>query len=250
MNLLELAININEAFDKSKELYKTGINELQQALLCDKQAGDLLIQVKAELPYGQFTTWVEENCRFTMRHAQFLMKISREWHRIIKQWDELRNETRFASDSPLPSLRVAIALAAAEPKSEAPPPSPVERYKVALPSHPCYGETVEVKEELSKGDVILCKTSKGEIPFLKKELVAESQPLEPINAEIIDVEVTDISEQLKEAIALIIEYLPEDKLKTVLAASLSIGKDHLPSDAQSTAAKLIGGQEIPVLSQG
>lgn len=247
MNLSELAININQAFDKSKEFYKAGINDLQQALLCDKQAGDLLIQVKAELPYGQFTSWVEENCRFTMRHAQFLMKISREWHRIIKQWDELRSETRFVSDSPLPSLRVAIALAAAEPKPEPPPSPPVSKYKVGLTSHPCYGETVEVKEELSKGDVILCKTSKGEIPFLKKELVPESQALQPVDAEIIDVEVEDISEQLKEAIALVIEYLPENELKAVLAASLSIGKDHLPIDAQGMAAKLIGGQEIPVL---
>ncbi|QLE42238.1 DUF3102 domain-containing protein [Nostoc sp. C052] len=250
MNLSELAININQAFDKSKEFYKAGINELQQALLCDKQAGDLLIQVKAELPYGQFTSWVEENCRFTMRHAQFLMKISREWHRIIKQWDELRNETRFASDSPLPSLRVAIALAAAEPKPESPPSLPVTKYKVALKDHACYGETVEVKEELSKGDVILCRTSKGEIPFLKKELVPESQSLQPVDAEIIDVEVEDISEQLKEAIALVIEYLSENELKAVLAASLSIGKEHLPSDAAGLAAKLIGGQDLAILSQG
>ncbi|MEH2033351.1 MAG: DUF3102 domain-containing protein [Nostoc sp.] len=247
--LSELANNINQAFNQSKEFYKAGINNLQQALLCDKQAGDLLIQVKAELPYGQFTSWVEENCRFTMRHAQFLMKISREWHRIIKQWDELRNETRFASSSPLPSLRVAIALAATEPKPETPPSPPATKYKVSLSSHPCYGETVEVKEELSKGDVILCKTSFGEIPFLKKELVPESQSLVSVDAEIIDVEVTDISEQLKEAIALVIEYLPEAELKAVLAASLSIGKDHLPSDAQGIAAKLIGGQEIAVLSQ-
>ncbi|HYX18630.1 MAG TPA: hypothetical protein VE944_30545, partial [Nostoc sp.] len=98
------------------------------------------------------------------------------------------------------------------------------------------------------GDVIVCKTSKGEIPFLKKELVAESAPLESVDAEIIDVEVEDISEQLKEAIAIVIEYLPEAELKAVLAASLGIGALHLPGDTQHMAAKLIGGQEMPALS--
>lgn len=244
MNLLELANNINQAFDKSKEFYKAGINELQQALLCDKQAGDLLIQVKSELPYGSFTSWVEENCTFTMRHAQFLMKISREWHRIIKQWDELRNETRFVSDSPLPSLRVAIALATAEPKPETPPPEPAQKYKVALKNHPCYGETVEIKQELNHGDILLCKTSEGDFAFVKKELVPESQSLEAVDAEIIDVEVTDSSEQLKEAIATILEYLPELQLKQILIQALSIGNDYLPSDAQDMAAKLIATKEV------
>jgi hypothetical protein len=178
------------------------------------------------------------------------MQIAKNWEKIVRTWEDAKSATRGAIESPLPSLRVAIALAAAEPKPEAPSPEPATKYKVALPSHPCYGETVEVKEELSKGDVILCKTSKGEIPFLRKELVDESQALKLVDAEIIDVEVTDISERLKEAIALIIEYLPEVELKAVLAASLSIGKDHLPSDAQGMAAKLIGGQELAILSQG
>lgn len=258
MNLTELAININEAFERSRQLYEAGVDTLTQAITSDKEAGEWLLKAKAFVPHGEFTQWVESNCKFKIRHAQKLMQIAKNWEKIVRTWEDAKSATRGAFESPLPSLRVAIALASAEPKpcfgsaqhEEAPPPEPTPKYKVALKSHPCYGETVEVKEELSKGDVILCKTSKGEIPFLKKELVSVSQSLEPINAEIIDVEVTDISEQLKEAIALLIEYLPENELKAVLAASLSIGKDHLPSDALTLAAKLICPKETAALNQG
>lgn len=255
-NLLELANNINQAYQRSIELYEAGIETIAQALLSDKEAGVMLIEVKKTLPHGDFLRWIQDNCKFSDRHARNLMNIAKNWEKIVQAIDP-KSETRCQFQSPILSLRAALSIAAAEPKAEVPfgyaqgePPEPVTKYKVSLPSHPCYGETVEVKEQLSNGDVMLCKTSKGEIPFLKKELISESAPLETINAEIIDVEITDISEQLKGAIALVIEYLPENELKAVLAASLRIGKDHLPSDAQGMAARLIGGQEVAILSQG
>lgn len=247
-NLLDLANNINQAYERSQKLYEAGIETITQALLSDKEAGEMLLQVKDLLPHGSFLQWIQDNCPFKERHARNLMAIAKNWSKIIEAIDP-KSATCCRFDSPILSLRAALSIAAAESKPETPPPEPSQKYKVALPSHPCYGETVEAKEELHKGDIILCKTSKGEIPFLKKELADASHSLDPI-AEIIDVEVTNISEQLKEAIALVIEYLPEAELKAVLAASLNIGKDHLPSDAQSMAAKLIDAHGIGVLSQG
>ncbi|WP_445634537.1 DUF3102 domain-containing protein [Nostoc sp. DSM 114161] len=243
MNLPELAISINEAFKQSKNFYEAGVEALTKAIAADKEAGEMLLKVKSFLPYGEFGIWVTSNCNFTHRHANRLMLIAKNWERITSTLD-----TRVESESPLLSLRSALALAAAEPKPEAPPQEPTTKYKVALKDHACYGEVVEVKEELSKGDVILCMTSKGEIPFLKKELVGLSQSLESVDAEVIDVEIEDVSEQLKEAIAVVIEYLPEDKLKAVLAQAVSIGKDYLPIDAQSIVSKLISIQEIPALN--
>jgi hypothetical protein len=241
MNLSELANNINEAFKQSRQFYEAGIEAFKLAIAADKLAGEMLLEVKTSLPYGHFGEWVNKNCNFTHRHANRLMLIAKNWEKIITSLD-----TRVETESLLPSLRVAIALAAAEPKPEPPPQEPVTKYKVALPGHECYGEVVEVKENLQHGDVLLCKTSKGEYPFLKKELVAEAELLTPIDAEIIDIEVTDISEQLKEAIAIVIEYLPEAELKAVLAASLGIGALHLPGETQHMAAKLIGDGVSPV----
>jgi hypothetical protein len=237
--LSELAIDINEAFSQSKQFYQTGIDALTAAIASDKKAGEMLLKVKNFLPYGEFGEWVTTNCHFTHRHANRLMLIAKNWEKITATLD-----TRVEIESPLLSLRSALSLAAAEPKPDTPPSEPATKYKVALKTHPCYGETVEVKQELNHGDILLCKTSNGEFAFVKKELVPESQSLEPVDAEIIDVEVENISEQLKEAIALIIEYLPEAELKKVLAASFSIGKEHLPPDALMLAAKLVGGQEM------
>ncbi|MBW4677147.1 MAG: DUF3102 domain-containing protein [Desmonostoc geniculatum HA4340-LM1] len=247
-NLLELANNINEAFERSKQFYESGIEALSQAVTSDKEVGELLLKAKVIVPHGEFMQWVEANCKFKMRHAQKLMQVANNWEKIVRSWEDAKCATRGAFDSPLPSLRVAIALVSTEPKPEAPPPEPTTKYKVGLPSHPCYGEVVEVKGELHKGDVIVCKTSQGEIPFLKKELIPASQSLEKVDTEIIDVEIENISEQLKEAIAIVIEYLPESELKAVLAAAVSIGKDFLPVDAQGMVSKLIGSQETPALN--
>jgi hypothetical protein len=243
MNLPELAININKTFERSKQLYSDGIDCLKLALLNDKEIGESLIKVKAQLSYGQFTSWIEENCNFSRSHAYRLITIASKWDKIIAACPTCETSLEMV----LPSLRSALALATAEPKPEAPPSEPATKYKVALKNHPCYGETVEVKQEMNHGDILLCKTSNGEFAFVKKELVPESQSLEAVDAEIIDVEVADISEQLKEAIALLIEYLPEAELKAVLAASLNIGKEYLPIDAQTQVARLLEGQEKPFL---
>ena len=202
-----------------------------------------MVQVKQNLPHGAFLPWIEANCKFSLSHAYRLINIAKNWQKIIQSWEE-KLLTREKFEAPILSLRTAIALSTVEPKPEAPPPEPAPKYKVALKNHPCYGETVVVKQELNHGDILLCKTSGGDFAFVKKELVPESHPLETVDAEIIDVEVTDSSEQLKEAIATILEYLPELQLKQILVQALSVGKDYLPSDAQGMAAKLIVTEEV------
>ncbi|MBD2437356.1 DUF3102 domain-containing protein [Nostoc sp. FACHB-110] len=237
-NLTILATNINEAVERSRSLYKDGIETLGQALTSDKEAGLLLIEVKGSLPHGEFTKWIEVNCKFSPRHAQFLMKIAKEWDRIISSWEKMKNETRFVFDSPLPSLRQAIFLASAEPKEETIPNQVTStKYKVALLNHECYGEVVEVAKTVSNGDVLVCKTSKGEFPFLKGELVGENEPIKAVEAEIIDVEIEDKSEELREAIATLIEYFPEAQLKSLLIQAVALGKDFLPDDVKAMAGK-------------
>ncbi|WP_414755557.1 DUF3102 domain-containing protein [Anabaena sp. CCY 9910] len=242
MNLIETASNINDLIQKSHQLYREGISAIEGAIATDKEAGLLLIKVKESLPHGEFTKWVETNCKFTVRHAQFLMKIAKEWDRIIAAWEKMKNETRFVFDSPLPSLRMALALAATEPKQEAPPPPPITTYKIANPQHPQYGEQVEEVKQINNGDIIVCKTPTGEFPFLKHELAAAVEPLKVVETEVIDVEIEDNSEKLREAIALIIEYLPETQLQNLLAQAVTIGREFLPDEA-----KQLIGQEMLIL---
>lgn len=241
MNLLEIADKVNQAFELSNQLYESGIVSIQQALTSDRNAGELLIEAKKLLPHGEFTNWVEINCKFGIRHAQKLMQIFKNWEKIITSWENAKHATRGAFESPLPSLRQAIALSTAEPKPEPTPPESPTKYKVTQPQSPYYGEEVEVVKELHHGDVVVCRTSTGEeFPFIKKELASPGSPIQ--EPEIIDVEVSDTSEKLKEAIALLLEYLPELQLKTLLAQALLVGKEYLPDEAQGMVAGLIGNE--------
>ncbi|MFN6572386.1 DUF3102 domain-containing protein [Dendronalium sp. ChiSLP03b] len=247
MNLSEIAININDTFDRSKEFYETGINAIKQALVLDKECGDLLIQAKQNLPHGAFIPWIEANCKFSRSHAHRLMSIAKNWQKIMQSWED-KCLTRGTFEAPILSLRTALAIVSAEPKQEASSSEPLKTYKVAQPKHSCYGEVVEVVKELNHGDILVCKTSKGEFPFLKNELVAENQPLKVEVAEIIDVEVEDNSDKLREAIAIMIEFLPELQLRAILSQVLFTSRDYLPSDIQSMATKLIS-QEVAVLTE-
>ncbi|MFB2769805.1 DUF3102 domain-containing protein [Pelatocladus sp. BLCC-F211] len=255
VKLDDLAIQINAAVEHSKALYDKGVACIKEALTSDKEAGELLMQVKNSLPHGHFIPWIECNCRFSDRHARNLMNIAKNWQKILQGWEKMQSEseTRFRFESPLPSLRTALAIAAAAPKEKwEEPPDATQRYKIASVGHDCYGEVVEVVEELHQGDVIVCKTSKGDFPFLKRELVNENQPLETVVAEIVEETASDIedkSENFREAIALVIEYLPELVLKAVLAQALFIGRDYLPDNIKNQAGKLMtGGQEMGILN--
>jgi hypothetical protein len=58
-----LAIRINAA-------HKQAIDHADKAIHFAKQAGDLLLLVKADLPHGDFLPWVEANCTVSLRQAQ------------------------------------------------------------------------------------------------------------------------------------------------------------------------------------
>jgi ParB/Sulfiredoxin domain/Protein of unknown function (DUF3102) len=47
-----------------------------------RRAGDLLQQVKDELPYGQFMDWVEQHCTFAYSTAALYLKVASGWERL------------------------------------------------------------------------------------------------------------------------------------------------------------------------
>ncbi|MBD2771161.1 DUF3102 domain-containing protein [Iningainema tapete] len=228
--LQSLATKINAAVGRAAGFYEQGISNIKSALLCDKEAGELLIEAKVSLPHGEFISWIESNCSFSRSHAHRLMSIAKNWEKILRNWEAKCPTCETFNESPLPSLRAALALAAAEPKLEKESASQQE-YKVSNPNHPCFGEVVEVTKEMHQGDVLVCKTPSGdEFPFLKKELIAPDAPIE----EVLDVEiiepVADKSDKLRETIAHVIEYLPEQVLQALLSQALLIGREYLPED--------------------
>lgn len=238
---LEIAENINSLVERSDRFYREGALHIKNAIALNKEAGLLLIQVKESLKHGEFTEWIKENCNFSDRYARYLMQIAKNWDKIIASWEQMKTETDFRFGHPLPCIKQAIALSASasEPKEEKPSPPPTTTYKIANPQHPRYGETVKEVSRLNQGDIIVCKTSAGEFPFLKNELIPETEQISlPPVVEIVDAEIEDNSEQLREAIALVIEYLDERQLQILLGQAIDLGKGSLPIDVISKFGKL------------
>lgn len=62
----EISNKINEI----NELHKLAITSANQAVDYAQKIGQLLIEVKAELPHGKFLNWIDKNIRVSQRQAQ------------------------------------------------------------------------------------------------------------------------------------------------------------------------------------
>lgn len=162
----ELVYQVNEAHDRCQQSYRSALKHA-------RQAGEILLQLKAGRKHGEWLGWLNQHCKVPERTAQTYMRIAREWDKI--------QESAAVADL---SLRDAITLLS-EPEDEIPVveaellPSPVKPsqcqfsqgdwVEVASESNLFHNQTVEVLEK--RGDVYLCKTSNGtEYPFLPAEL--------------------------------------------------------------------------------
>lgn len=113
------ADEINRQHRLAKE---TASQAVDHALAC----GELLLQVKGELPYGSFETWVEANCDFAPRTARAYMKVAQNGNALpdypsLRQalgWSEAPKAARTdAPKAPAPALKAP----AAEPPATPPP---------------------------------------------------------------------------------------------------------------------------------
>lgn len=242
-----LAFKINQAVDKGKVSYNNAIASLKNGLESDREIGELLIQAKAALPHGQFIQWVITNCQFGRAQANRRMWLARNWEKVIEKLQEESDSKWIArdpfEDSRLIGLRSVLAMCIVKEKDEQQPGDEKKSFRVASPDHECFGEVVEVVAEHSQGEVMVCRTSKGDFPFLKKELVDSDAPVEVLDVEVVE---SDNQEnigldKIREAIALIIEFLPEVELKAILSQSISLGKEYLPDDVATNSSKLLIG---------
>jgi hypothetical protein len=260
--LKELAAKINDAFGRALCLARESFNHLETASVAAKEVGDYLYEVKCKLPHGEFQNWVSENCNFHYSTAARYMKISKDWNLISRNWNELKQTLLSESKkeaqcdilfNPL-SLRKALSLASAKPKTEGNPQvsngnNTQTRLVVNSPGHPLHGQNVKFIEDRGN-DIVICESpDNSKQPFMKSELVKELPPDGMVNQshnpshdnEIIDVDFEDI-DTLREAIALLLEYLLEPQLQLIFAQALTLGKELIPSEAQEEAIALAGYQ--------
>ncbi|MBK7001827.1 MAG: DUF3102 domain-containing protein [Rhodoferax sp.] len=96
------------------------------------KAGELLLKVKSELPHGQFTTWLAENCSVSERQAQRYMAGAQGKARlqvpVVKtdMMSDLPDATKtdtvtvfpVATESTLPQLTSEITINESEAKAK------------------------------------------------------------------------------------------------------------------------------------
>lgn len=107
--LSTLAKSINESHHACEDAADTAIEHA-------RDAGDMLIEAKSQIPHGRWLPWLTENVECSERNAQNYMKIAREW-------DRLQSNTKRVSDLP---LRDGLKLLATErPDDDKPAPGPL-----------------------------------------------------------------------------------------------------------------------------
>lgn len=75
LSLDSLAPAINTAHERCRAAYRTVLADA-------KSAGELLLQAKSQVPYGQWLNWLEKNCTCSDRTARHYMQIATHWEEI------------------------------------------------------------------------------------------------------------------------------------------------------------------------
>ena len=65
--------------DEINRLHPAAQRAAGDALQLAKEAGDLLVEVKTDLPHGAFLPWLAEHCEVGQRQAQRSMRLSMNW---------------------------------------------------------------------------------------------------------------------------------------------------------------------------
>jgi hypothetical protein len=72
-------MNLDQLADAINNEHATAEAAVRDSVLHARQAGQLLQDVKARLPHGQFMLWVEQHCHFKYPTAALYMRIARQW---------------------------------------------------------------------------------------------------------------------------------------------------------------------------
>lgn len=91
------------------------------ALPYAREAGAVLLEVKAGLNHGEFIPWLEANCTVTPRQARNYMAIAANWA-AIEDFQKRNRGSVLSIKGALGVLRAPAALPAAEAEAPAPPP--------------------------------------------------------------------------------------------------------------------------------
>ena len=68
-----------------KEAHDAAATAMRESLRHARRAGELLIEVKDQLPHGEFGPWIDAHCGFGWRTANLYMRIAHEWEKLVAE---------------------------------------------------------------------------------------------------------------------------------------------------------------------
>jgi hypothetical protein len=83
-NNLPSATSLSALADQINDQHDRAIQHVKSALEHARQAGELLLQAKQQIPHGGWLTWLSANCRVSPRQAQKYLKVAKNWQAIVK----------------------------------------------------------------------------------------------------------------------------------------------------------------------
>jgi hypothetical protein len=115
--LAELARQINAAHEECEHALRAG---MQHA----RQAGQLLLEVKARVGHGKWLPWLKANVGFSARTAQRYMLVAERWDELVVKCDTVSHLTYREGLRLLASPTAAKARGKERPASTRSPPQP------------------------------------------------------------------------------------------------------------------------------
>lgn len=178
LSLDSLAVAINAAHERCQRSYVTMLSDA-------RSTGELLLQAKAQVSYGEWTTWIANHCQFSDRTAQRYMQIA-------SSWDSLQSKTATVADlgvrmacEMIASERVLdkpdekmVRAAVSKPKNNLPTSKdikPGDRVAVIDPESPEHGQELEVTEVVQDA-IALVKKGNETYPLLINQVEVLERP--------------------------------------------------------------------------
>lgn len=103
-DVAEIAGQINRLHREAQQIAKEAVEQEASAVEKAVECGQMLLQVKGQLPHGEFMSWVSDNCEFCHAQACTYMKVAANFERAVN----IDNT----------SIRKALAAITSDPRAE------------------------------------------------------------------------------------------------------------------------------------
>jgi Protein of unknown function (DUF3102) len=230
VSALELVIDLPFLAGEINEAHRQVTSHAKGMLLEAKRAGDALLAAKGKVKHGEFTNWIEANCRCSVTSAREYMQVAKHAKGTdlrcfgggVRAFLEAHAKPRITPPSPTPSLTpeaaerilniqarvergegaeravAATKLAALADEQKMPLETLLERSRALCPDREKSADQLETEKAVAETDAAIAATEQR-IEALEEQLKA-FQAREALITKLMDLDKDELAEQLADAL--------------------------------------------------